>query len=105
MTEKIGFVVVYRIPDDKEKFDERYQKHLKLFEENAAKFVESASVIKVISDDTDRGLYQIATVYLKKGIDLNTAMNSPEMKILVDDVLDFVPEDKFKVFPISEKVY
>lgn len=104
MTEKIGFVVAYRLPDDKEKFDERYQKHLKVFEENAAKFVESVIVVKVISDDTNRDLYQIATVFLKKGVDFDSVMNSPEMKIVVDDVLDFVPEDKFKVFPISEKV-
>lgn len=37
--EKIGFVAAYHRPDDKEKFDERYQKHLKVFEENVEKFV------------------------------------------------------------------
>lgn len=99
--EKIGFIVAYHHPDDKEKFDERYQRHLKVFKKNAEKFVQSAIVLKV----DDAIFYQLAIVQLRQGIDFNTMVNSPEMKILVDDVLEFVPEDKFKVFPITERIY
>lgn len=100
MTKKIGFVVAYHLPDDKEKFDERYQKHLKVFEENAEKFVESAMVLKVDNEV----FYQLAIVQLKQGVDFDTMMSSPEMKVVVDDVFEFVPENKFEVFPITEKI-
>lgn len=99
--EKIGFVVAYHNPDDKEKFDERYQKHLKVFEESAEKFVESTMVIKV----DDEVFYQLAIVQFKQGVDFDTMMSSHDMKIVIDDVLEFVPEDKFKVFPITERIY
>ena len=96
----IGFIVMYYQPDDKKKFDERYQKHLNVFEENAGNIVESATVFKV----NDEVFYQIATVKFKLGTDFDTVMNSPSMKNVVDDVLDFVPEDKFKVLPINQTV-
>ena len=96
----IGFIVMYSQPDDKKKFDKRYQKHLNIFEENAGNVVESAKVFKV-DDDV---FYQIAIVKFKPGTDFNAVMNSPAMKIVVDDVLDFVPEDKFKVLPITQTV-
>lgn len=98
---KIGFIVMYLQPDNKKKFDERYQKHLKVFEENAGNFVESAHVVKV----DDKVFYQMAVVKFKPDVDFNTVMNSPEMKNVVDDVLDFVPEDKFQVVPVTQTVY
>jgi uncharacterized protein (TIGR02118 family) len=97
----IGFIVMYHQPDDKKKFDERYQKHLNVFEKNAGNVVESASVFKV----DDAVFYQMAIVKFKPGTDFNAVMNSPKMKTLVDDVLDFVPEDKFKVIPITHTMY
>ncbi|VVB87736.1 Uncharacterised protein [uncultured archaeon] len=102
MPEKnIGFIVMYHQPEDKKKFDKRYQKHLAVFEENAGNVVESAEVLKV----DDESFYQMAIVKFKPGTDFNAMMNSPAMKIVVDDVLDFVPEDKFKVFPITQTLY
>jgi recombinational DNA repair protein RecT len=95
---KIGFTVMYQQPEDKKKFDKRYQKHLKVFEENVGNVVESAEVLKV--DDTV--FYQMAIVKLKPGTDFDAFMNSPEMKTVVDDVLDFVPADTFQVFPITQ---
>lgn len=102
MPEKnIGFTVMYHQPVDKKKFDKRYQKHLNVFEENVGNVVESAEVLKV----DDEIFYQLAIVKFKSGTDFNAVMNSPEMKTVVDDVLDFVPEDKFKVFPITQTLY
>jgi hypothetical protein len=46
----IGFIVMYHQPDDKNKFDKRYQKHLNVFEENAGNVVESAEVLKIDDD-------------------------------------------------------
>jgi hypothetical protein len=97
MSGKIGFIVMYHQPDDEKKFDKRYQKHLNVFEENAGDIVESAEVLKV----EDEVFYQLAIVKFKPGTDFDAVMDSPEMKTVVDDVLDFVPEDKFKVFPIT----
>ncbi len=96
----IGFIVMYHQPEDKKKFDKRYQKHLNVFEENAGNIVESATVFKV----NDEVFYQIATVKFKPGTDFDAVMNSPSMKNVVDDVLDFVPEDKFRVLPITQTV-
>ena len=101
MPEKIGFMVIYNQPDDKKKFDKRYQKHLGVFEENAGNVVESAEVMKV----DDEVFYQVAIVKFKPGTDFDAVINSPEMKNVVDDVLDFVPEDKFKVIPITHTSY
>lgn len=101
MENKTGFVVAYHHPDDKEKFDERYQKHLKVFEENAEKFVQCAMVLKV----DDKVFYQLAIVQFKQDVDFDTVMSSPEMKIVADDVLEFVPENKFRIFPITESIY
>ncbi len=98
---KIGFIVMYNHPDNRNKFDERYQKHLKVFEENAGDFVESAHVVKV----DDKLFYQMAVVKFKPGTDFDAVMNSPEMKVVVTDVLDFVPEDKFQVVPVTETLY
>jgi hypothetical protein len=98
---KTGFMVMYYHPDNRKKFDERYQKHLKVFEENAGDFVESAHVVKV----DDKIFYQMAVVKFKPGTDFDTVMSSPEMKIVVDDVLDFVPVDKFQVVPVTQTVY
>lgn len=97
----IGFIVMYHQPDDKNKFDKRYQKHLNVFEENAGNVVESAEVLK-IDDDV---FYQLAIVKFKPGTNFNDVMNSPAMKIVVDDILDFAPEDKFKVLPITQTLY
>ncbi len=97
----IGFIVMYHQPEDKKEFDKRYQKHLNLFEENAGNVVESAEVLKV----NDGIYYQMAIVKFKPGTDFNAVMNSPKMKTLIDDVLDFVPEDKFKVLPITQTLY
>ncbi len=98
---KIGFTVIYHQPDDKKKFDKRYQKHLNVFEENVGNVVESAEVLKVDNEI----FYQLAIVKLKRGTDFNAVRNSPEMKTAVDDVLDFVPADKFQVFPITQTLY
>lgn len=98
---KIGFTVMYNQPDDKKKFDKRYQKHLNVFEENIGAAVESAEVLKVDNDV----FYQMAIVKLKSGIDFDALMSSPGMKNVVDDVLDFVPADKFLVFPITQTLY
>ena len=97
---KIGFTVMYHQPEDTKKFDKRYQKHLNVFEENVGNLVESAEVLKV----DDRVFYQMAIVKLKPGTDFDALMNSPEMKTVVDDVLDFVPADKFQVFPITHSL-
>jgi hypothetical protein len=99
--ENIGFIVVYYQPDDKKKFDKRYQKHLNVFEENVGNVVESGEVLKV----NDEVFYQMAIVKFKPGTDFNAVMNSPAMKVVVDDILDFVPEDKFKVLPITQTLY
>lgn len=101
MSGKIGFSVIYHHPDDKKKFDKRYQKHLKVFEEQVGKFVEIAEVLKVENEV----FYQQAIVKFKTGTDFDAVMGSPEMKTVVDDVLDFVPGDKFIVLPISETLY
>lgn len=53
----------------------------------------------------DKVFYQMAVVKFKQGTDFDASMNSPEMKVVVDDVLDFVPEDKFQVVPITQTVY
>jgi hypothetical protein len=98
---KIGFTVMYHQPDDRKKFDKRYQKHLDVFEQNVGNAVESSEVLKV----DDAVFYQLAIVKLKPGIDFDALMNSPEMKNVVDDVLDFVPVDKFQVFPIMQTLY
>ena len=97
----IGFVVMYHQPEDAKKFDKRYQKHLNVFEKNAGNVVESAKVLKV----DDEMFYQLAIVKFKPGTDFNAVMNSPAMKTVVDDVLDFVPENKFKVLPIAQILY
>lgn len=97
----IGFIVMYHQPDDKGKFDKRYQKHLNVFEENAGNVVESTKVLKV----DDEVFYQLAIVKFKPDTDFNAVMNSTAMKMVVDDVLDFVPEDKFKVMPITQTLY
>jgi hypothetical protein len=44
-------------------------------------------------------------VKFKPGTNFNDVMNSPAMKIVVDDILDFAPEDKFKVLPITQTLY
>ncbi len=98
---KIGFIVMYRQPDNKKKFDERYQNHLKVFFENVGNFVESAHVVKV----DDNIFYQMAVVMLKPSTDFDTLMSSPEMKVVVDDIFDFVPEDKCQVVPVTQTVY
>ena len=101
MTEKIGFLVIYRHPDDKEKFDERYQKHLRVFEEQIGNIVESAEVLKV----DDEVFYQYGIVKFKSGTDFNTVMESSEMKVVGEDVMDFVPESKFQFIPITQTLY
>ncbi len=101
LDKNIGFIVMYHQPDDKKKFDRRYQKHLEIFEENVGNVVESAEVLKV----DDEVFYQMAIVKFKPGTDFNAVMNSPKMKTLVADVLDFVPEDKFQVVPITQTLY
>lgn len=101
MTEKIGFLVIYRHPDDKKKFDERYQKHLRVFEEQMGNIVENAEVLKV----DDEVFYQYAIVKFKPGTDFDTVMESSEMKVVGDDVLDFVPESKFQFIPITQTLY
>lgn len=101
MTEKIGFLVIYRHPDDKKKFDEIYQKHLRVFEEQIGNVVESAEVLKV----DDEVFYQYAIVKFKPGTDFDTVMESSEMKVVGDDVLDFVPESKFQFIPITQTLY
>lgn len=101
MTEKIGFLVIYRHPDDKKKFDKRYQKHLRVFEEQIGNIVESAEVLKV----DDEVFYQYGIVKFKPGTDFDTVMESPEMKVVGDDVMDFVPESKFQFIPITQILY
>ena len=101
MTEKIGFLVLYRHPDDNIKFDERYQKHLRVFEEQIGNVVESAEVLKV----DDEVFYQYAILKFKPGTDFDTVMASSEMKIVGDDILDFVPESKFQIIPITQTLY
>jgi len=53
----------------------------------------------------DEVFYQLAFVKFKPGTDFNAVMNSPAMKTVVNDVLDFVPEDMFKVLPITQTLY
>ena len=101
MAEKIGFSVIYHHPDDKKKFDERYQKHLRVFEEQMGNVVESVEVLKV----DDKVFYQQAIVKFDPGTDFNTVMESSEMKVVIDDVLDFVPEGKFQFIPITQTLY
>jgi hypothetical protein len=101
MTEKIGFLIIYRHPDDEKKFDKRYQKHLRVFEEQIGNVVESAEVLKV----DDEVFYQYGIVKFKPGTDFDTVMESPEMKVVGDDVLDFVPEMKFQIIPITQTLY
>ena len=91
---------MYQLPEDKKKFDKRYQKHLDIFEENFGNVVESAEVLKV----DDKFFYQMAIVRLKPGTDFDALMNSPEMKTIVDDVLDFVPADRFQFLPITHSL-
>ena len=98
---KMGFIVMFHQPDDKKKFDKRFQEHLNVFEENAGNVVESGEVLKL----EDEVFYQLAIVKFKPGTDFDAVMNSPAMKVVVDDVLDFVPEDKFRVVPITQTVY
>ena len=101
MTEKIGFIVICRHLDDNIKFDERYQKHLRIFEEQIGNVVESAEVLKV----DDEVFYQYAIVKLKPSTDFDIVMASSEMKIEGDDILDFVPESKFQIIPMTQTLY
>jgi len=101
MAEKIGFSVIYHHPDDKKKFDERYQKHLIVFEEQMGNIVESVEVLKV----DDKVFYQQAIVKFDIGTNYDKVMESSEMKVVVDDVLDFVPEGKFQFIPIIKTLY
>jgi len=53
----------------------------------------------------DEVFYQQAIVKFDLGTDFNTVMESSEMKVVVDDVLDFVPEGKFQFIPITQTLY
>ena len=101
MAKKIGFLVLYDHPDDKNKFDKRYQKHLRVFEEQMGNVVASAEVLKV----DDEVFYQQAIVKFKQDIDFDTVMESSETKVVIDDILDFVPESKFQFIPITQTLY
>jgi hypothetical protein len=94
----IGIVVVYYKPDDIKKFETLYQQHLRLFDEMFGNIVENCKIVKL----DDEVFYQFSIIEFKPGTDISAVMNSSEMKIVVDDVLKFVPEDKVKILPITQ---
>jgi len=93
-----------QIRDDASFEDIQYHIYVQEKIEHGMKDIEEGRVLSQEEVD-DEVFYQYGIVKFKPGTDFNTVMESSEMKVVGDDVMDFVPESKFQFIPITQTLY